>query len=106
MKYKGKMYWWESGEEKESSVEAVISGGKISIDWTEPGMGRGHLESFSPSGRHFQGNYGYPRAEQEYFFDLQRYESGEEIMLFGVYRDSEAGDEGKWIIVLKPEKAD
>lgn len=98
----GNMIWANADTLEDCEVrEAVSAKGKLSIDWIESGR-RGHLETVSSDGVHFQGNHGYPKRDKKCFFNLKAYESGDEILLFGIWRDS--GLVGKWIFILKKEE--
>jgi hypothetical protein len=67
VKYKGVIY--DCLEPAYNITDAVIAKKRISIDWIEDGE-PGHLEATSSDGIHFRGNYGYPRPEPTYVFDL------------------------------------
>jgi hypothetical protein len=99
MSVKGSIFEWEGTGAHYQITGAAISDNRISIDWNEEGE-RGHLEADSADGVHFRGSYGYTQPDPDYSFELRRFTSGQDVLLFGTWFNRKSGEEGGWVLLL------
>jgi len=98
MSRKGSIIDWKGTESRYEITGAVISDNRISIDWVEGGEA-GHLEANSTDGSYFRGNFGYTKPDPANSFELRRFTSGQDVLLFGTWLN-QSGDEGGWVFLL------
>src|SRR5438105_10709063 len=105
MRYTGTAYDLSGGEVFVSPVtDAVLTRNRISIDWDESGD-RGHLQAELTEQTHFRGDYTYIAPDLGGTFDLRRYTSGDGVILFGTWKNTQQGWDGLWLFVLWPTEA-
>jgi len=85
-------------------TEAVITTGRVSIDWLEDGAGF-HLEAASKDkGRTYKGNFGDPVLNPRWFVEFRRYDCNDgSLVLLGRWWQQDNGNEDGFLVRLGPE---
>ena len=91
---------WEQSHRVE---EAIVTPGRIALDWIENGV-RYHLLAHSrDGGLTYQGNYGMFRPEEDWVAEVTCYEAADgSAVLFCDWHERDSGRAGSCMFRLKP----
>lgn len=103
MNIKGKCLWWyHDTQVVEADATAVLEPNRIVLDWDQM-PANGHLEAESKDGLFFTGQWGMPELFDFRGLELTRYQSGDKVLFFGKWWNSNSGDEGGWLFRFPAE---
>ena len=84
--------------------EAVVTDGRVAIDWTEDGQRFHLLAESTDGGTTYQGHFGFDRPNANWIIELTRYTAVDgDVLLLAKWHQKDTGDQGACFFELSPE---